>query len=793
MDGLDEATGGEVNTALLPPHPPAGLRVLLSARQTALLDAKGWSRQIGWALERAPVRYETVAPLTSGGAAELLSANGLVLDETTANAIVTALVGSDDSSRTDNGLTRGEPLLLQLYAEELAERQAKGEAVIPEMLAGLKPGYGAYFQNWLSRQETAWVETGHRPDDRWKAVLALLASAAGPLLNDDLEVLVERVLGQRVVVDNEVIGWVQRFVLNDGLTSGYVLAQPLLAEFLKDKAEEGSLVRGGWIVRAERAFLEWGHDALAKLSRHKLAPAKVPPYLLKFFGQHLQEAGAPAGDFMSFVEEGWLRAWEAFEEGYRGFSEDVKRARNAAEKRSAGDQPSWAWQLRCQLVLSSIASLGSQIRPELLAECIKCDLLSPSQAIYWLQYEPLGTRTEAFAILAPHLTAAPLPQALDIARAIERNGLRAQALIALAPRLPETERLDVLAEALGSTEEILNTIYGAEAFDALASQLPADLLPKALDMARAIEDDETRALALIALAPRFPGTEREDVLAEVLDAARSIGEERDRALTLATLAPQLPAALLPKALDMARAIEEDECRAWALVALAAPLAETEREDVLAAATGFIQETLNSIFFYGAGHFGALARPAALLPKALDMARAIEDDETRAQALIALAPHFPGTEREDVLAEVLDAARSIGEERDRASTLATLARQLPPMAKRRTDALVEAVQIIWAIEDSSDRAMILADLAPELSSNRELLTESLQSARAIAEDADRSWALSRLAPYLPKAERVNALTEALRAAKAIGDGLARVQHSGCTCRLPARSRATRCAR
>ncbi|MDW8215764.1 MAG: hypothetical protein RMJ55_19615, partial [Roseiflexaceae bacterium] len=63
-------------------------------------------------------------------------------------------------------------------------------------------------------------------------------------------------------------------------------------------------------------------------------------------------------------------------------------------------------------------------------------------------------------------------------------------------------------------------------------------------------------------------------------------------------------------------------------------------------------------------------------QALTYVRQMPDDEQRAAALTALAPHLPETERSAVLRDALEAARAIDREDYRAEALGALAPHLP---------------------------------------------------------------------------------------------------------------------
>jgi hypothetical protein len=76
------------------------------------------------------------------------------------------------------------------------------------------------------------------------------------------------------------------------------------------------------------------------------------------------------------------------------------------------------------------------------------------------------------------------PEPLSAARAIGDEAERVRALAALAPQLPESRRVEVLAEALSAAQAIGHEYWRAQALAALAPQLPegrrAEVLAEAL-------------------------------------------------------------------------------------------------------------------------------------------------------------------------------------------------------------------------------------------------------------------------------------------------------------------------
>ena len=165
------------------------------------------------------------------------------------------------------------------------------------------------------------------------------------------------------------------------------------------------------------------------------------------------------------------------------------------------------------------------------------------------------------------------------------------------------------------------------------------MLGEALSAARGIDDAESRAKALAALAQRLPAEDQPGVLGEALSAARGIDNAWPRAEALAAVAQRLPAE---EGLAVARGIDDAGSRAKALAALAQRLPAEDQPGV----------------------FG----------EALSAARGIDVAWSRARALAAVAERLPAEEG-------LAVARGIGgsswPDWMRVEALAALARRLGP--------------------------------------------------------------------------------------------------------------------
>jgi uncharacterized protein YeeX (DUF496 family) len=279
-------------------------------------------------------------------------------------------------------------------------------------------------------------------------------------------------------------------------------------------------------------------------------------------------------------------------------------------------------------------------------------------------------RAKALAALVPHMPPHLLPQAMAVARKVERGDERDLTLAALAHHLAE---MGYPEEALTAAREIRWADARAKALAALIPHLPPQVLAEALAAAREILWADDRAEVLTALIPHLSPEQQPQVLAEALAAAREIKHGFRRAEALTALIPHLLPDLLPQALATAREIGNESARVEALAALAPHL--------------------------------PLAQQPQVLAEALAAARDIGGEDDRAKALAALAPHLPLAQQPQVLAEALAAARDIGGEDDRAKALAALAPRLPP------DLLGQALAVAREIESIDARTLALVGPSP----------------------------------------------------------------------------------
>lgn len=340
------------------------------------------------------------------------------------------------------------------------------------------------------------------------------------------------------------------------------------------------------------------------------------------------------------------------------------------------------------------------------------------RAIEAIAKEP--DRVSALSAFAPHLEAARhdsgypnhLEDALRIALAITQRGLRAQALVALAPHLT----LDLQGEALAAVHNLRSERDRARLLAELAPTLPPNMLVASLAVAHTMREQDSRVHALTVLAHYVPEQARAQTVLDALAAAANLPHHFERVTALVALLDIVPPHLLDQtltnALETSRLVENENARARALSLL-----------------------------------GPYLTPALLL-RTLETARSIEDPQQQLNALLGIVPHLPPARRGSVLAAMLTDVQRISIDYKRARALISLAPHLPP------DLIGQAVRMTARLPEPYDRVMVFIALAQNLprESRSQVLVPAWQLIQTVDDHYDRASALAAIAPYLPNSAR-----------------------------------------
>lgn len=507
LDGLDEVAD-ELRAALrLPQELPPHVRILLTVRDgRGDLAPDALLGQLGLPAARPKLRMR-LGTLTRAEIEQTLGTLPALSDSESLRSAKVEL--APQLLR----LTEGDPLLLQLYLREL---QGAPVLALVASLRDVQPGIDAYFERIWSAQRAQWRER-ERPLSRLaEEVLALLASALGPLSLADVEQLLPPELEARGFSLHEALRPLSRWLRGAEVQDGLALAHPLLTKFFRER-----FVLPAEAQRWESRILAFGERTLAALREQH--PMQVSAYLVRHLGVHMERAGVPIAAMAALVDRCWQQACFAQTQSNAAFLTDVERVRAAAESADRREiaagrpAPYLGERLRCMLFAASVASRAMQVPPELLIALVERGGWSFERAA-----------TEA------RLTA-------DLSQ-------RAEVLALLASRAPEAQAQELWREALHAAASIDDPHKRSDCLAALFHKLPVELstlrdqfLHRELSAPKHAESGA--AVILTNYVPFLPDSMKEPAARHALACLASILPPTGRPQLLAKLAAEMPQPL----------------------------------------------------------------------------------------------------------------------------------------------------------------------------------------------------------------------------------------------------------
>jgi hypothetical protein len=774
LDGIDEVTQWSMrfylNRAL-----PSALHVIVSVRDVG----QDWMADYGF--PGSQTRLRSLGGLTTQDIAQVLRAAGpragrlaedpSVLDQ------VTRVVAYQEDPRLG-----ADPFYVRVLAEDLQARQ-----MTPESIAVRPPGLDDYLNRWWQALREA---AGEGPAGD---LLGLLTVAVGPISRRELEAISPSLAGGWAgdLFERQILPSVRRFLVGDD-EQGYSLMNSRLHQYMRRRIST---------LPAYRAkLLAYCADWNRHLSR----------YALDYFAAHLAEDPDNQEDrarlFALVNDRSWYEAKITHDPSGAGYLRDNELAWSvaAAIDRKAVDQGEKAsllsWEVRSALAIASIHGLSQRMRSSLLVALVTTGLWRPDRALSLVRLNPHSmARNRTLAALAPHLPESCLPDAVDIARGIEDDDQRAEALVNMASSLAQSERPAVVEEALSAARSIRDPADRASTLMLVAEEASAPLQQQALSEAgRAIHelgDVGERAEMLAQLVSALPEQEREPMVAEALEAAQEAADPWHAVNVVTSLANVLPEQqsqfLLEKARDVAANVEDPRDQALMLIKLASSprLPESHRQEVLSNILDTADRT-QADWWWGLSEIregltelltssdetsiGPSPAQKARTRRAIDAAYGISDMSQRASILAALAIGLGEPETARVAEDALAYARTAPDGASRARRLAELAWHLPP--PYRSAALEDAWKTARQVSEPAERAAVLISVALALEDpheRRQALQEALRIPGALeaARGAQRDEievveAIADIAPRLTKERRNATVRTALTLARRI---------------------------
>jgi hypothetical protein len=481
---------------------------------------------------------------------------------------------------------------------------------------------------------------------------------------------------------------------------------------------------------ADRALATWGGfaDSLPGLHDPNLR-ALDNGYALRHLATHLQRAGR-LGDLATLLRLEWAReerrenVWYAVHEeerdlaGYLGDVTLLWRSAEAASKEAVSrGEPAVpiVLEISSALLISSVRSLASHVKPALLAALVEKRIWRKEHALaYASQMPDLEDRFLSMVRLIPFLPeptrSEAISEALVAARELEPES-RQKAFQVFPPGLPRVLLEELLKRELASTWKLSETL------PPLAAKLPEDLLREALASVLAAKPTAKRTELLVKLVPLAPPVERERLLPLTLEAINHLWEV-DRIVALLRLADFLPPPeaerIARQGLKIARKPSDLNSRRTLLLALTVPILQGREQENVA------REALEAALASDGHQAEKLSELISRLPQSL-----LDSTEKRVlkakswwsvwTCLIPFAPRWAGQTGK------VERALSQLEKEENASVregLTALAPVLP------SGLLERALRLALKIQKIAERAIALAALAPRLS--RQQLEEALAS-------------------------------------------------------------------
>lgn len=542
LDGLDEAAELELTPALLPTDNPA-LKIVVSAREGAAgRQAEDYCYQLGWGGSQA--RRESLPPLQRLEDLEsILNSVGIQFVPRSGRARGKVL-------RKLLELSEGDPLLVRFLVEELKQHRVSLSG-LPDYLDRLHPGFDGLIDRWWAEQTKS---AEKRALEEYQRLFDVLAAAYGALQRTDLQELVAAELPTGAQLDRALAA-LGRFLVPDASSGGLVFTHSKLRDYFWDRLslqEQAAL---------DARFVRYGQRVLNELQHGQRQPQAVPLYLLHHLGAHLARSQQPLASRLALVTKVWYEASVAAGSDI-GYLSDVCRTMEAAavlnqRATDSKQQPTHLLdELRCALVAASLRSRAGNVSAELLEELLARGKWSPAQALAHLRQEDPLTDTSheaeraaaSLTVLAPCLSRDLLREAVELAELYRSRKFSArEPLAVLIPRLLQVD-----------PEYLMATLSGFPAWDRVHFHLRAFQHAQEPHKSSHLTEAEQAASELSAYPSaqsaeyqriaKYAPADRERLLALALSAAKEMPELDHRFYGLCHLYKEWPDARVDSAL-----------------------------------------------------------------------------------------------------------------------------------------------------------------------------------------------------------------------------------------------------
>ncbi|MFN8473527.1 MAG: NB-ARC domain-containing protein [Anaerolineae bacterium] len=403
---------------------------------------------------------------------------------------------------------------------------------------------------------------------------------------------------------------------------------------------------------------------------------------------------------------------------------------------------------------SLISVLAPSLRNKVLQEAVSAARVLPTT-----RYPGRDSCIEVLLKLARQLPekmrADVLQEAVRIAEAIAEPRGQVAALVAIAERLDESDKLRVLQHAVTIFLEVLDEHSRDGLFGDLIPLLSDSLLTELLR-------PEPDGVGMVVYGPVAVRLARMGRVEEGLAMAQALPHEHSQVDALVQISlclhEEMKSQVIEHALEIARGIDDNYFRASALGIVAPYLSDGDlqgivlQEALMAARDVDSEDDEAYLFSDLAPHL-----TMEVIRTAVTQASAMRQEHARGHALAALIPnlaHLGDVE------QTLELASTLTYPDLRAKVLVQLLDSLPNHLIDRW------LKVLRTIGDSDTQAVALVKFVPSVSV--ELRQEILEKVRAVRYGPHRGVELAKLAPHLPKSVQSSVFQDALASARTVAD-------------------------
>jgi hypothetical protein len=730
VDGLDEASGWEIDRTLLQSASNSTVRVIASARTLAGDEGEfeGWLSRLEWQRDRRSTLCLTVPPLSRTGIGAALESMGYPVGN---------LPSWLELLKSLERLSEGDPLLVRMYAESLWSTAKFSERIEPQQLEILDPGYAGFFRDWFSKQSGTWSDPDSTMRRRLEAVLAVLAVALGPIAHRSLEAVCGTYLNDKhFTLSTADIKYIDRFIIGDGIEIGYSFQHPKFAQYFK-----GSYFKNGRsIYGAEIAVTLWCSSIVSEVNSGILVAKEVPAYVLHHYVAHLLPMTDRTHAMEQLLADGWHRAWLEQDGGYVRYEMDIKVIMGAFRDATALNAESrFILRLQCALILSSIRALGTGTPVSLLIRLVSAGRLSSRQALHRLRLKDDRELSDGLPKLFDVADAQLQSIILEVADTLSEHE-RVRALMKLSTRLIEPRRTELFERALTIIRRAQNGWAKADLLPVLVACRP-DFIQEARTIASTIDDLSLKIIALIDIANQFPEHIEVEIFSDVLDLAENLKLKDDKHLEYLTyeairkLASYTPINFIDPVLTFAEKAANDVVKAEILLQIAPKLLHMDVWNrVIHLANEINGHRRRAMTLVVLIEFA----PKEFLSQIVDYIREISDNSSKLVALGCILDFLTEEDRNDVLEQALGSVVEMGSETGVETLVERFASRVPEGSFPRLLGICESISEGGASIATSLLKGVASRLPPDL----------LGRALSIAENLDRSTALIALLKSIP---------------------------------------------